>query len=205
MITIVDYDAGNLRSVKRACDAVGIESALSRDPAELLHASRIVFPGVGAAKSAMDTLAARGLGQALKEAAGRGIPVLGICLGSQIVLERSEEGDVPCLGILPGKTVRFRLADPRLKVPHMGWNEVRVEQQHPLLAGIQPGDEFYFVHSFFPSPADPANVYATSDYGGRFCCALGRGNVFATQFHPEKSGPIGLDILRRFSTWEGTC
>jgi glutamine amidotransferase len=205
MITIVDYDAGNLRSVKRACDAVGIASELCRDPAELLRASRIVFPGVGAARSAMDTLTGRGLGEALREAAARGTPILGICLGSQIVLDHSEEGDVPCLGILPGRTVRFRLDDPRLKVPHMGWNEVRVERPHPLLAGLLPGDEFYFVHSFFPSPADAANVYATADYGGPFCCALGRGNVFATQFHPEKSGPLGLDILQRFVTWEGTC
>jgi glutamine amidotransferase len=131
--------------------------------------------------------------------------VLGICIGAQIILDRSEEGDVACLGILPGSTKRFRLADPRLKVPHIGWNEVKVEKPHPLLAGLAPGDELYFVHSYFPSPEDGSRVYATADYGGTFCCALGRDNLFATQFHPEKSGPIGLDLLARFARWDGKC
>jgi glutamine amidotransferase len=205
MITIVDYNAGNLRSVKRACDAVGIESVFCKDPDVLVRAERIIFPGVGAAKSAMDTLVERGLDGALREAFSRGIPLLGICIGAQIVLDESEEGDVPCVGLMPGKTIRFRLGDPRLKVPHIGWNEVRVEQPHPLLVGIEPGDEFYFVHSYFPSPQDSARVYATADYGGPFCCALGKDNLFATQFHPEKSGELGLALLRRFSTWDGSC
>ena len=122
MITIVDYNAGNLRSVKRACDAVGIASRLSRDPGELERAERIVFPGVGAAASAMETLVERGLDEALRAAHRRGTPILGICIGCQIVLDRSEEGDVECVGLLPGRTVRFRLPDPSLKVPHMGWN-----------------------------------------------------------------------------------
>lgn len=205
MITIVDYNAGNLRSVKRACDAVGLASVLSQDPSELLHAERIIFPGVGAAKSAMDTLVERGLDEALREAFSRGIPLLGICIGAQIVLDASEEGNVPCVGLLPGKTVRFRLDDPRLKVPHIGWNEVRIERPHPLLSGIEPGDEFYFVHSYFPNPRDERSVYATADYGGPFCCALGKNNLFATQFHPEKSGELGLALLRRFGTWDGSC
>lgn len=205
MITIVDYDAGNLRSVKRACDALGIESALSKDPDAVSRAERIIFPGVGAAKSAVETLNRTGLGDAIRTAHGRGTPVLGICLGAQIVLERSEEGDVPCLGLLPGQTRRFRPTDPRLKVPHIGWNDVRVERPHPLLAGLEPGDEFYFVHSFYPSPADEKHTYATADYGGPFCCALGKDNLFATQFHPEKSGRLGLGILERFVPWEGTC
>lgn len=205
MITIVDYNAGNLRSVKRACDAVGIESGFCKDPDELLRAERIIFPGVGAARSAMDTLVDRGLDQALREAFSRGTPLLGICIGAQIVLDESEEGPVPCVGLIPGKTVKFRLGDPRLKVPHIGWNEVRVERAHPLLAGIEPGDEFYFVHSYFPNPRDPARVYATADYGAPFCCALGKDNLFATQFHPEKSGELGLALLRRFSVWNGSC
>jgi glutamine amidotransferase len=205
MITIVDYNAGNLRSVKRACDRVGIESVFCKDPDTLVRAERIIFPGVGAAKSAMDTLVERGLDGALREAFSRGTPLLGICIGAQIILDRSEEGDVPCVGLVSGETVRFRLDDPRLKVPHMGWNEVRVEQPHPLLHDIEKGDEFYFVHSYFPNPRDRARVYATSDYGGPFCCALGKDNLFATQFHPEKSGELGLALLRRFSKWDGSC
>jgi imidazole glycerol-phosphate synthase subunit HisH len=205
MITIVDYDAGNLRSVKRACDATGIDAVLSKDPEAIARAERIIFPGVGAAKSAVDTLTRTGLGDALKAAHAKGIPILGICLGSQIVLDESEEGDVPCLGLLPGRTRRFRISDPRLKVPHIGWNDVRVERPHPLLQGIEPGDEFYFVHSFYPSPRDDDRIFATSDYGGAFCCALGKDNLFATQFHPEKSGPLGLGLLSRFVRWEGTC
>jgi glutamine amidotransferase len=205
MITIVDYNAGNLRSVKHACDAAGTESILTGDPDAVRGASRIIFPGVGAAPSAMDTVLERGLDEALREAIQKGTPVLGICLGAQIILGRSEEGDTECLGLLDGTTRRFRLEDPRLKVPHIGWNDVLVERPHPLLAGFEPGDELYFVHSYYPDPADEARVYATADYGGRFCCALGRGNLFATQFHPEKSGPIGLDLLARFSRWDGTC
>lgn len=204
MITIVDYNAGNLRSVKRACDAVGIESELASDPGAVARADKIIFPGVGAARSAMHTLCSSGLDAALREAYARGAPILGICLGSQIVLERSEEGNVECLGLLPGVTRRFVLDDPALKIPHMGWNAVHVERPHPLLEGFAPGDETYFVHSFYPSPANADLVYATSDHGGAFCCALGRGNLFATQFHPEKSGRIGLDLLARFARWEGS-
>jgi glutamine amidotransferase len=191
--------------VKHACDAAGTESVLTGDPDAVRGANRVIFPGVGAAPSAMDTVLERGLDEALREAVRKGTPVLGICLGAQIILERSEEGDTECLGLLDGTTRRFRLEDPRLKVPHIGWNEVTVERPHPLLAGFEPGDELYFVHSFYPDPADRVHVYATADYGGGFCCALGRGNLFATQFHPEKSGPIGLDLLARFSRWDGTC
>jgi glutamine amidotransferase len=205
MITIVDYNAGNLRSVKRACDAAGMDSMLTQDPADLLKASRVIFPGVGAARSAMETVVARGLDEALRETVKKGTPVLGICIGAQIILDRSEEDDTPCLGLLPGATKRFRLADPRLKVPHIGWNEVKVEKPHPLLAGLRPGDELYFVHSYYLSPESDQRVYATADYGGPFCCALGRDNLFGTQFHPEKSGPLGLDLLARFSRWEGAC
>ncbi len=204
MITIVDYDAGNLRSVKRACDAVGIASAISRDPESVVKAERIIFPGVGAAPHAMEVLRSTGLDEALRTAYRKGTPILGICLGTQIILERSEEGPVETLGLIPGATVRFRLKNPALKIPHMGWNGVRVVRAHPLLDGVEDGDEFYFVHSYYPHPADAADVVAVSDYEKDFCCALGRGNLFATQFHPEKSGRFGLRVLKHFSRWDGT-
>lgn len=204
MLTIIDHNAGNLRSVKRACDKVGLPSQLTQDPESVVRASKIIFPGVGAAKHAMDTLHRTGLAQALIEAAGKGTPVLGICVGAQIMLDRSEEGDVAALGLIPGVTRRFKLSDPALKIPHIGWNQARVVRPHPLLEGLRNEDEVYFVHSYFLDPASSSHAYAMTDYGGDFCCAIGRDNLFATQFHPEKSGPIGLALLERFSRWEGT-
>jgi glutamine amidotransferase len=203
MITIIDYNAGNIRSVQRACAEVGIESVTTREPARVKKAAKIIFPGVGAAPSAMEYLAQTGLDRALMESFRAGTPILGICLGAQIVLESSEEGPQECLGLVPGKTVRFRLRDPMLKIPHMGWNEVRPVRPHPLLEGLRPGDEFYFVHSFYPQPAREENIFAVTDYGGDFCSALGYKNLFATQFHPEKSGRLGLEMLERFTRWDG--
>ena len=204
MIAIVDYGAGNLRSVQRACSAVKLECELTGDPDAVARADRIIFPGVGAAASAMETLSRTGLDQALCQAFHSGVPIFGICLGAQIGLDRSEEGDTRCLGLIPGTTRRLRPKDASLKIPHMGWNEVRVERPHPLLEGVQAGDEFYFVHCFFPDPDDEQSTLATSDHGTRFCCALGWNNLFATQFHPEKSGRLGLEMLGRFASWEGT-
>jgi glutamine amidotransferase len=204
MALIIDYDAGNLRSVQRACAEVGLTAEISADAAAVAKADRIIFPGVGAARSAMRSLRARGLDAALRDAFAGGLPMLGICLGLQISLDHSEEGDTPTLGVLPGRVVRFRLDDPALKIPHMGWNEVRVKQVHPVLAGIVPGDEFYFVHAYYPVPADPRLVLAETDYEGAFACALGRRNYVATQFHPEKSGRVGLDLLARFAGWDGS-
>jgi glutamine amidotransferase len=203
MITIIDYNAGNIRSVLRACAEVGAEAITTSDPATVARAEKIIFPGVGAAPSAMQYLEKMGLDVALKNAFKEGIPILGICLGAQIVLDSSEEGNQECLGIVPGKTVRFRIKDKLLKIPHMGWNEVKVMQQHPLLEGIKAGDEFYFVHSFYPQPAEKENIYAVSNHGGDFCAALGSRNLFATQFHPEKSGRLGLQLLERFEKWDG--
>ena len=203
MITIIDYNAGNIRSVLRACAEVGAEAAITSDPKVVAKAVKIIFPGVGAAPSAMEYLEKTGLDTAIKRAFRAGVPILGICIGAQIALDSSEEGPQKCLGLLPGQTVRFRLQDKRLKIPHMGWNEVTVKRPHPLLEGIKKGDEFYFVHSFYPQPADEKNVYATSGHGIDFCCALGSGNLFATQFHPEKSGRLGLELLARFARWEG--
>lgn len=204
MLTIVDYNAGNLRSVKRACDKVGLVSELTRDPDRLARASKIIFPGVGAAASAMAMLQREGLDQALKQAANSGTPMLGICLGAQIMLDRSEEGDVDLLGLIPGVTRRFAFADTTLKIPHIGWNQTHAVKAHPLLAGLRETDEVYFVHSYYLDPSSTQHVYATTDYGGDFCCAIGRDNLFATQFHPEKSGPVGLAMLERFSRWDGT-
>jgi glutamine amidotransferase len=153
----------------------------------------------------MGILRERGLDSALKESFAAGTPILGICIGCQIILERSEEDNAECLGLLPGNTVRFSvslpLSNPLLKIPHMGWNEVMVTQPHPILAHLCPGDEFYFVHSFYPQPADSSQVYATSDYGGEFPVAIGQDNLFAVQFHTEKSGPVGLKVLENFAKW----
>jgi len=203
MITIVNYNAGNIRSVLRACNEVGADAKISSDPAAVAKASKIIFPGVGAAPSAMKYLKEMGLDAALQSAFKGGTPILGICLGAQIGLEESEEGPTKGLGFIPGKTIRFNLKDKSLKIPHIGWNDVKVTKAHPLLEGIKAGDQFYFVHSYYPNPASADNVYATSDYGNDFCCAIGYKNYFATQFHPEKSGRLGLALLERFDRWEG--
>ncbi len=200
---IVDYDAGNLRSVQRACAEVGTAADITSDPASVRRADRVIFPGVGAAGSAMRSLRARGLDRALLDVMRDGTPVLGICLGLQISLDRSEENDQQTLGLIAGDVRRFALADPALKVPHMGWNAVRIARAHPLLAHVEPGDEFYFVHAYYPVPSDEGAVRAVADYEGQFCCALGVGNYFATQFHPEKSGRVGLRLIENFVRWDG--
>ena len=204
MLAILDYGGGNLRSVKRACDAVGVDALFTQDPAQVKTATRVIFPGVGHARTAMETLERSGLRDALLDAHRRGVPILGICVGAQLVLDGSEEGPTTGLSLVPGMTRRFDLEDRTLKVPHIGWNEVKVTRPHPLLAGITPGDSMYFVHSYFFAPSNPEHVLAETDYGGAFCCALGRDNLFATQFHPEKSGRLGLDLLARFARWDGS-
>ncbi len=204
MITIIDYDAGNIRSVQRACAEIGVQSVVTSAPADVVNAERVIFPGVGAALSAMESLRRTGLDKALRQSFEAGTPILGICLGAQIILDSSEEGNQACLGLIPGTTVRFRLRDKLLKIPHMGWNEVRVVQSHPLLDGVKEEDEFYFIHSFYPQPAKEENIYAVTDYDSDFCSALGYRNLFATQFHPEKSGRLGLQLLEHFAKWDGT-
>lgn len=202
MITIVDYKAGNLTSVKRALDHLGIPNCVSADPQAVVAAERVIFPGVGAAGAAMGVLKERGLDAALKECFAKGTPILGICIGCQIILTHSEEDDTPCLDLLPGACIRFRVDDPALKIPHMGWNAVSVLRSHPLLSHLRPGDEFYFVHSYHPRPTDPALVYAESEHGGPFPAAIGKDSLFAVQFHTEKSGPVGLRVLENFSHWK---
>jgi glutamine amidotransferase len=201
MITLVDYKAGNLTSVRRALTHLGIPCQITADPDAVRRAEKIIFPGVGAAGAAMGILRERGLDGALKESFAAGIPILGICIGCQIILEHSEEDDAECLGLLAGKTIRISVMGPLLKIPHMGWNAVTVTQPHPLLAHLRPGDEFYFVHSYYPQPADSSQIYAVSDYGGEFPVAIGRDNLFAVQFHTEKSGAVGLRVLENFSKW----
>lgn len=201
MITIVDYKAGNLTSVKRALDHLGLENQISKDPEIVRNAERVIFPGVGAAGAAMEVLRERNLDAALVEAHRKGTPILGICIGCQIILSHSEEGDTPGLNLMTGVCSRFRPVDEALKIPHMGWNAVRVTQAHPILRHLRPGDEFYFVHSYYPQPEDPLQVYAVSDYGGAFPVAIGQDNLFAVQFHAEKSGPLGLELLKNFSEW----
>ena len=203
MTLILDYDAGNLGSVKRACAEVGLTAEFSSDPNAIIQAERIIFPGVGAAGSAMRSLRERGLDAALKSAIARGIPVLGICLGMQVSLDYSEENDTQTLGLLGGRVQRFKLNRPELKIPHMGWNEVRVTQAHPVLAGIEPGDEFYFVHGYYPNPTDAAHSLAVTTYEGDFTCSLGKDNYIGTQFHPEKSGRVGLRLFENFARWDG--
>jgi glutamine amidotransferase len=202
MITIVDYKAGNLTSVKRALEALGIPNQISADPQVVRDAERIIFPGVGHAGAAMGMLKERGLDSALVEAVRRGAPTLGICIGCQIILSHSEEGDTPGLNLLPGVCTRFQVRDAAFKIPHMGWNAVTVTRPHPLLAHLRPGDEFYFVHSYYPQPADTGCVYATSEYGITFPVAIGKDNLFAVQFHAEKSGPLGLQVLKNFAEWK---
>jgi glutamine amidotransferase len=204
MITIVDYKAGNLTSVKRGLEHLGIKNQISADPEIVRQAERVIFPGVGQAGAAMRVLKERGLDSALKEAFQRGVPILGICIGCQIILTHSQESDTPGLDLLPGDCVRFHLSDLALKIPHMGWNAVNVvakEPPHPILAHLRTGDEFYFVHSYYPLPDDPAHIYATCDYGGSFPAAIGLNNLFAVQFHTEKSGPVGLKVLENFANW----
>ena len=201
MITIVDYKAGNLTSVKRALEHLGIPNQISADPDIIHKAGRVIFPGVGQAGAAMSVLKERGLDSALKAAFQRGTPILGICIGCQIILTHSQEADTPCLDLIPGNCVRFQLSDPALKIPHMGWNAVNVTKPHPILGHLRPGDEFYFVHSYYPLPENPAHIYATCDYGGSFPVAIGMDNLFAVQFHTEKSGPLGLKVLENFNNW----
>jgi glutamine amidotransferase len=204
MIAIIDYEAGNLTSVARAVAHLGFSCTVTHDAELIRRAERIIFPGVGAAGAAMASLRRAGLDRVLAEVHGAGKPMLGICLGSQVILGRSAENDTACLGILPGRVVRFRPAGEEggvPKIPHMGWNRIAPQRPHPLLAGIAPADEFYFVHSYYPVPDDPACVLAVTEYGVTFASVIGRGNLAATQFHLEKSGRPGLRMLRNFCTW----
>jgi imidazole glycerol-phosphate synthase subunit HisH len=202
VIVIIDYQAGNLTSVVRSLKALGVEATVTQDPAVVAQAIRVIFPGVGAAGKAMATLRGLGLDQALRQSFSRGVPILGICLGAQIVLESSEENDAACLGLLPGRTRALPRVEP-LKIPHMGWNQVRFLRPHPVFMDLPEGAEYYFVHSYYPEPAQANMVLGVTDHGIEFPSAIGRRNLVATQFHPEKSGRFGLQILENFLAWDG--
>jgi glutamine amidotransferase len=203
VIVIIDYQAGNLTSVVRSLKALGVEGTVTQDPAVVAQATRVIFPGVGAAGKAMATLRELGLDQALRQSFQRGIPILGICLGAQIILEHSEENDTVCLGLLPGRT-RALSRGEGVKIPHMGWNRVHFLRTHQIFKGLPEGAEYYFVHSYYPAPAETAMVVGVTDHGIEFPCAIGWRNLVATQFHPEKSGRFGLQILENFLAWDGS-
>jgi glutamine amidotransferase len=201
MITIVDYAAGNPTSVKRALAAVGVDSIISADADVVRKAERIVFPGVGRASATMSVLKERGLDQALKEAFARGTPYLGVCIGAQVSLSYSEEDDTLCLDLIPGRVRRIPQLDPSFKIPHMGWNRAVQQRPHPVLVDLPEANEFYFVHSYYPDPSDAAQVLTTTQHGVTFPSAFAHQNLVATQFHPEKSGALGLGLFERFARW----
>jgi len=211
-IAVVDYGMGNLRSVAKALAHVAPDATIvvSGDPAVIRDAARVVLPGQSAMPDTMAGLDASGLRDVVLAClADR--PFLGVCLGLQMLFEASEEGPTPGLGVLPGRVRRFReeaLVLPggeRLKIPHMGWSRVERTRAHPLWAGIGDGERFYFAHSYYPEPADPALTAATAAYPAPFTCAIARANIFAVQFHPEKSQRAGLRLLANFVAWDGTA
>jgi len=203
VIVVIDYQAGNLTSVVRSLQALGVQGEVTRDPGVLAGAERVIFPGVGAAGKAMATLRELGLDQALLQCFKQGVPILGICLGAQIILEHSEENDTPCLGLLPGRT-RALPQQTGLKIPHIGWNKVRFLGNHVVFQGLPEEAEYYFVHSYYPAPAQAAMVLGVTEHGLEFPSAVGWRNLVATQFHPEKSGRFGLKLLANFLAWDGS-
>ena len=207
MIAILDYRAGNLTSVAMALHYLNQSYRITADPATLQEASHLIFPGVGAAGEAMSHLRQTHLDQCIRKWVHTGKPMLGICLGTQVIFEHSEEDDTVCLGIIPGYVRRFpenlQHEGQDLKVPHMGWNHVAFQKEHPVFRGLPEESEFYFVHSYYPAPTDERWVIGWTDYGIRFCAALAHENLAAVQFHPEKSGRPGLQILANFCRWRG--
>ena len=201
MIAIVDYGAGNLRSVAKALAKLGYMAQVTSEPEVVAEAEAIILPGVGAAADAMESLGKRGLVNTLKEAVAQEKPFFGVCLGLQLLFEASEEGGWhPCLGLLPGTVRRL---PPALKVPHMGWNRVRQVGDHPLWKGIPNSSYFYFVHSYYVAPQDESGVIGETDYGLTFASVVFRGNLVGTQFHPEKSGDLGLWVYDNFCRMAG--
>jgi glutamine amidotransferase len=209
MIGIIDYNAGNIRSVEHALDHLGFESVRSKDPRDLVNADRVIFPGDGDARYAMGQLEQTGYASFLKDCAASGKPILGICVGAQIIFDFSEEGDVECLGLVRGK-IR-RLPEGKLKVPHMGWNNLRVPSAKAntvnqggipsaLFEGIDGAASYYFVHSYMICPKESDVIVAVADYGVPVPAVIQKAGIHAMQFHPEKSGPAGLQILKNFAS-----
>ena len=194
-IVIIDYESGNLRSVARAVERAGVTPRVTSDAADLDAAAGVILPGVGSGPAAMAALQARGLARPLLDYIAGGRPFLGVCLGLQLLLDSTDEGDADCLGLAPG---RVRRLPDGLKVPHMGWNTVRFQREHPLWDGIPQDSHFYFVHSYYADPVERGDVAGLTDYGVEFCSIYAKDNVVATQFHPEKSGDNGLRIYANF-------
>lgn len=203
MVAIIDYGAGNLSSVKKALDYLGAESEITQDKEKILTASHVILPGVGSFGDAMHSMQERGLVETVKKAALSGKPFLGICLGLQLLFESSDESpDVKGLGILNGKIITIP-KDTGLKVPHMGWNSVSLKQNNGIFSNIEDNSYFYFIHSYYLDGADEDVIAATAEYGVTIECAVQKGNLCATQFHPEKSSKIGLKLLENFLKSEG--
>jgi glutamine amidotransferase len=199
MIAIIDYQMGNLRSVQKAFESLGTEAVITSDATVLQQADKVVLPGVGAFEDAIKELRNRDLVSPIHDLVASGKPFLGICIGLQLLFDVSYEGgEYEGLGIIAGEVQRFEIA-PEFKVPHMGWNQVNIEQASPILQGIDNNTYFYFVHSYYVVPSDPSVISVTSDYDGTFCAGICRGNLFATQFHPEKSQRAGLKLLQNFA------
>ena len=196
MIAIIDYGAGNLRSVENALVRLGYEPEITREPEEVLDATGVIFPGVGAAADAMQSLRDAGMDEAIQEVISVGHPIFAICVGMQVLLSSTEEGGWnTCLGVIPGTVKRLPSG---LKVPHIGWNQVKQMDRHPIFEGIPDESNFYFVHSYYAEPKDATVVAGTSEYGINFCSVLIKDNLVATQFHPEKSGELGLKMYDNF-------
>ena len=194
-VTIVDYGAGNLRSVAKAVEKLGHTPQITDDPDKVLRARAVIFPGQGASESAMAALHQRGLVAPIREVIESGVPFFGVCLGLQLLLDSSEEGPSPCLGVARGSVL---LLPSQVKRPHMGWNQVTIHGTHPVFQGVESGSYFYFVHSYYAAPEDRSLVLGTTDYGLEFCSVIAVDNVVATQFHPEKSGALGLRLYENF-------
>ena len=208
MLAIIDYEAGNLTSVERAVRHLGGDCKITQDLEEIARADRLIFPGVGAAGASMSNLRRLGLDKAIKNAVAKGKPVLGICVGCQIIFDKSEEDLTDCLGLIPGVVKRFPVDHKdcdgqALKVPHMGWNGIKWLKPHPVFAGLPQEAEFYFVHSYYPRPAEKGDALGVTNYGLDFTSAVTRGSLVAVQFHAEKSGRPGLQILENFMAWDG--
>ena len=199
-IVIVDYQAGNLRSVHKALERFGADAVVTSDPGDIVGADGLVFPGQGANDSAMRHLRTRGLVEPIRDFVSGGRPFLGVCLGLQLLFEGSDEGVEPGLGLLDGWVRRLPAG---VKVPHMGWNRVEIRGDHPVFAGVATGSYFYFVHSYYADPVDETLTTGTTDYGVKFCSAVSWGNAVAVQFHPEKSGTVGLSLYRNFVELSG--
>ena len=194
-LVVIDYESGNLRSVSRALESQGVAPLVTCDASDFEDADAMVLPGVGSGPAAMDALNQRNLVGPIRDFIASGRPFLGVCLGLQLLMDRTEEGNEPCLEVVQGNVKHL---PGGLKVPHMGWNSVRFNNQHPVLDGIFQDSYFYFVHSYYAAPEDPAGVSGTTEYGIPFCSIYAKDNLVATQFHPEKSGPAGLRFYKNF-------